>query len=145
MSETVLIVDDEDSVRRTFQEWLDRSGLDCRVLTAADAESALQHANRQPIDLAILDWNLGSGSGALLVRYAGADAESYHAYGADGQPLAGPLVPFAQSIAATAVSMQEPCAMGRDELAGVTPQPFERGRASLLAAPLTVGPGLCAV
>ncbi|MFL5340911.1 MAG: response regulator [Gemmataceae bacterium] len=267
MSETVLIVDDEDSVRRTFQEWLAHSGFDCRVLVAADAESALQHANRQAIDLAILDWNLGSGSdglqlledlslfhpdvvailvtgfahqatpldalrmgvrdyldknqdlnrdsflravrkqldriapakrqrafnqslkefreavekilplvqaasalneplplphavgslfrfllratgaadGALLVRQVGDDGETYRAYGADGQPLNVELVPFAQSIAATAASIQEPCAMGRDELAAVTPQPFERGRNSLLAAPLNVGPGYHAV
>src|SRR5260221_14049151 len=65
MSETVLIVDDEESVRRTFQDWLATSGLDVRVLVAGDAESALLHANRQPIDLAILDWNLGSGSDGL--------------------------------------------------------------------------------
>src|SRR6516165_10994691 len=65
MSETILIVDDEEPVRRTFQEWLAHSGFDCRLLTATDAESALQHANRQTIDLAILDWNLGSGSDGL--------------------------------------------------------------------------------
>lgn len=65
MTETILIVDDEDSVRRTFQEWLSQSGLDCRLLVAADAESALVHANRETIDLAILDWNLGSGSDGL--------------------------------------------------------------------------------
>src|SRR6185312_11075124 len=33
--------------------------------TAADAESALKIANRQTIDLAILDWNLGSGDDGL--------------------------------------------------------------------------------
>src|SRR4029453_4252467 len=75
----------------------------------------------------------GAADGALLVRYAGGDTESYPAYGADGQPLAGELVPFSQSVAASAVSMQEPCAMGRDQLAAVTPQPFERGRTSMLA------------
>jgi ActR/RegA family two-component response regulator len=64
MSETVLIVDDEDGVRRTFQEWL--TGVpDVRVLAAADAEAALVSANEYPIDLAVLDWNLGSGSDGL--------------------------------------------------------------------------------
>lgn len=64
MSETVLIVDDEDGVRRTFHEWL--SGLpDVRVFAAADAEAALLVANEHPIDLAVLDWNLGSGSDGL--------------------------------------------------------------------------------
>lgn len=65
MSETVLIVDDEESIRRTFQEWLAWSDLNVRVFAAADAESALRIANEQPIDLAILDWNLGSGSDGL--------------------------------------------------------------------------------
>ncbi len=64
MSETVLVVDDEDGVRKTFVEWL--AGLpNVRVLAAADAEAALMMANEQPIDLAILDWNLGSGMDGL--------------------------------------------------------------------------------
>ena len=65
MSDTVLIVDDEESVRRTFLEWLVSSGLNAKVFVAADAESALRIANEQPLDLAILDWNLGSGSDGL--------------------------------------------------------------------------------
>ena len=32
MTDTVLIVDDEESVRRTFQEWLASSGLDASVV-----------------------------------------------------------------------------------------------------------------
>src|SRR6476619_819032 len=65
MSETVLIVDDEESVRRTFQEWLTGSGLNVRVFAVPDAEAALLVANDHPIDLAVLDWNLGSGSDGL--------------------------------------------------------------------------------
>jgi DNA-binding NarL/FixJ family response regulator len=65
MSETILVVDDEESVRRTFQEWLNASGLGCEVLAAADAEAALRYANQSPIDLAILDWNLGAGNDGL--------------------------------------------------------------------------------
>ena len=64
MSETVLIVDDEDGVRRTFQEWLaDMPGVE--VYAAADAESALRIVNEVPIDLTVLDWNLGAGSDGL--------------------------------------------------------------------------------
>ena len=58
-SETILLVDDEEPVRKTFREWL--SGLPCKILTAADAEAALVLANQHAIDLAILDWNLGAG------------------------------------------------------------------------------------
>ncbi len=65
MSEAVLIVDDEESVRRTFHDWLTTSGLDVRVLSAGDSEAALILANQQSIDLAILDWNLGSGTDGL--------------------------------------------------------------------------------
>src|SRR5262249_21356837 len=65
MTDTVLIVDDEESVRRTFQEWLAASGLALRVFAVPDAESALRVANEHAIDLAVLDWNLGSGSDRL--------------------------------------------------------------------------------
>src|SRR4051794_6136333 len=64
-AETVLIVDDEEPVRRTFREWLEGADLGCRILAAADAESALLQANQQTIDLAILDWNLGAGNDGL--------------------------------------------------------------------------------
>jgi ActR/RegA family two-component response regulator len=63
--DTVLIVDDEESVRQTFREWLEEAGLPCRILAAADAESALVLANQNTIDLAILDWNLGAGNDGL--------------------------------------------------------------------------------
>src|SRR5207237_9826326 len=56
---------DEESVRKTFQEWLEGANLDCRILSAADAESALVQANQNTIDLAILDWNLGAGNHGL--------------------------------------------------------------------------------
>jgi ActR/RegA family two-component response regulator len=65
MTDAVLIVDDEESVRRTFQDWLTSSDLEVQVFATADAESALRVANDHPIDLAVLDWNLGSGSDGL--------------------------------------------------------------------------------
>jgi ActR/RegA family two-component response regulator len=61
--DTILVVDDEDSVRKTFHSWLD--GLGCNVLTAADAAEALLLADRHAIDLAVLDWNLGTGNDGL--------------------------------------------------------------------------------
>jgi ActR/RegA family two-component response regulator len=271
LAETVLIVDDEEPVRRTFREWLESAGLDCRILTAADAETALVQADRQTIDLAILDWNLGAGNdglqlledlylfnpdvvaimitgyahqatpleamrmgvrdyldknqdldrntfltavkrqlerirparrerrlhqslvafreavekvlplvqsasalndpvplpeavgslfrfllqttqakdGVLLVRSYDAQrqpAEQCRVYDVGGQPLDVPLVPFARSVAGSAVSLQEPRAMVRPDQAAaagtVELQPFEKGRDSLLAAPLGVAPGV---
>ncbi|MBY0230038.1 MAG: response regulator [Gemmataceae bacterium] len=63
--ETILVVDDERSVRQTFLGWLREASLGCALLEAGDAASALALADRQPIDLAILDWNLGSGMDGL--------------------------------------------------------------------------------
>lgn len=63
--ETILLVDDEEPVRRTFREWLDSGDLGCRLLTAGDAAAALALADRHQIDLAILDWNLGAGHDGL--------------------------------------------------------------------------------
>ncbi|MCI0701306.1 MAG: response regulator [Planctomycetia bacterium] len=65
MTDTVLIVDDEESVRRTFQEWLASALPGARVFAVPDAESALRVANANAVDLAVLDWNLGSGSDGL--------------------------------------------------------------------------------
>jgi ActR/RegA family two-component response regulator len=65
MDITVLLVDDETPVRQTFGEWLKGADLGVAVLAAADAEQALQIANQTPIDLAILDWNLGAGDDGL--------------------------------------------------------------------------------
>jgi two-component system, NtrC family, nitrogen regulation response regulator NtrX len=271
MSETILVVDDEEPVRRTFREWLEQAGLNCQVLAASDAASALQLANRTAVDLAILDWNLGAGhdglqlledlylfnpdvvaimvtgfahqatpldamrmgvrdyldknqdldrntflaaikkqldqirpakrqrelmgslvafrgavekvlplvrsaaalndpvplpeaigslfrfllrttgarDGVLLVRGYDADRnppEERRIYDAAGRPLAADLVPHAQSVAGTVVSLGEPFAMGRAELQADGPSvhlhSFERGRQSLLAAPVAVAPGV---
>lgn len=65
MADTILIVDDEESVRRTFADWLTEADLGCTVRVAGDAEEALRHAQNTPIDLAVLDWNLGTGMDGL--------------------------------------------------------------------------------
>jgi ActR/RegA family two-component response regulator len=65
VAETILIVDDEESICRTFLEWLQSAGLGDELLVAGDAETALKLANERSIDLAILDWNLGAGNNGL--------------------------------------------------------------------------------
>ena len=65
MTDSILIVDDEDGVRRTMVEWVRGGGFAANVAAVADAESALVFANEYPIDLAILDWNLGTGADGL--------------------------------------------------------------------------------
>jgi ActR/RegA family two-component response regulator len=75
MQDTILIVDDEATVRQTVREWLAQAQLDCDILAASDAESALKIANQQSIDLAILDWNLGSGDDGLQLLQ---DLSAFH-------------------------------------------------------------------
>ena len=264
MTDTVLIVDDEESVRRTFQEWLTAALPDVRVFAVADAESALTVANEHAVDLAVLDWNLGSGSdglrlledlvefrpdvvavlvtgfahqatpldalrmgvrdyidknqdlnrdafvaairrqlerirpakrqrelnvrlaafreavekvlpivqtsaafndpvplpaavksllrfvvrgaraadGALIVRHTAPDGtDSTTAYGSDGEVLPAPTVPFGKSLAASAISFQEPVVLNDFDpktLGAFELLPFEANRSSILAAPLRV-------
>jgi DNA-binding NarL/FixJ family response regulator len=87
--------------------------------------------------------------GLLLVRrYDGGDqpAETCRVYDARGEVLTVDLVPFARSVAGSAISMQEPCIMNDlATAASVELQPFERGRRNLLAVPLLVAPGVQAV
>jgi two-component system nitrogen regulation response regulator NtrX len=67
-------------------------------------------------------------------------------YNDAGRRLDVELVPFAQSLAGTAVSLEEVCVVQHLEQASpLDLQPFEKGRQSLLAAPMTVAPGLHAV
>lgn len=63
--DTILIVEDEASVRATLTDWLKDSKLELELIVASDAAGALEQAGRQPIDLAILDWNLGAGLNGL--------------------------------------------------------------------------------
>jgi ActR/RegA family two-component response regulator len=90
--------------------------------------------------------------GVLLVRSydpARKPAETLRVYDVAGKPLEAELVPFARSVAGSVVSLQEPSAMLRPDQAAaagtVELQPFEKGRQSLLAAPLAVAPGIHAV
>ncbi len=91
-------------------------------------------------------------AGVLVVRGYDANrrpAEVYRAYNDAGDLLDGELAPFTRSVAGSVVSMQQPCVLeelGQTAARGaVELQPFERGRRSLLAAPLTVSTGWQAV
>jgi DNA-binding NarL/FixJ family response regulator len=90
----------------------------------------------------------GARDAVLLVRAAGPGGDVSRAYATNGEAVAGDLVPFARSLAASALSFGEPCAMGRlapGELTGIDLQPFERGRSNVLVAPLAVGGNVAAV
>src|SRR5262249_29724820 len=82
----------------------------------------------------------GAKEGVLLVRRydpARQPAEVVKVYDEDGHVLDCQTVPFARSLAGTAVSMQEACVVPRLEEAGpVDLQPFEKGHHTVLAAPM---------
>jgi len=93
----------------------------------------------------------GARDGVLLVRSYDPNrdpAEVCQVYDAAGNAIAGDLAPFARSVAGSVVSLQEPQVMnrlGQDPAGSVELQPFERNRKSLLAAPMSVAPGIHAV
>lgn len=58
---TVLVVDDEDDIRRLIGDVLSDAG--CRVLSAADAETAYDLLDEGGIDVAFVDINLGAANG----------------------------------------------------------------------------------
>lgn len=61
----LLLVEDEPDVRATFRAWLERLNPAPILLEADNAHAALELANQKPIDLVILDWNLGAGINGL--------------------------------------------------------------------------------
>jgi signal transduction histidine kinase len=64
---TVLLVDDEKSLRATLASFLEDAGH--VVFAAADAEEARGWVDRQPLDVALLDILLGASSGLDVARY----------------------------------------------------------------------------
>ncbi|MFN2376240.1 MAG: sigma-54-dependent transcriptional regulator, partial [Candidatus Binatia bacterium] len=64
---TILVVDDEEDVRRVISDALADTG--CRVIPAADAESALSLLEQGGIDIAYVDINLGRASGFDILDF----------------------------------------------------------------------------
>jgi NtrC-family two-component system response regulator AlgB len=62
----VLVVDDEESIRRMLRLCLEAAG--CRVTLAASAESGIAAARRAPPDVALVDLRLGAMDGIAVAR-----------------------------------------------------------------------------
>ena len=65
MSHTVLVVDDEEAVRRTWEKALTHAGH--HVLTAATAKRALELCDEHAIDVVVLDFIMPSVDGVQLL------------------------------------------------------------------------------
>jgi putative two-component system response regulator len=67
----VLVVDDEEAVRRFEARLLSENGFACSL--AADVSQARVQMQQEPFDLALVDMNMPGGSGLDLLRYAAAE------------------------------------------------------------------------
>jgi DNA-binding response OmpR family regulator len=66
MSNTILVVDDQSSVRQLLQEYLTEQGY--RVLTATDGQNAIYMARHEPPDLILLDVMMPKMDGYQFLR-----------------------------------------------------------------------------
>ncbi len=73
---TVVIVDDEESIRTLVQATLE--GPECRVLLAANGHEALALAHSERPQAIVLDWMMPSMSGLEFLRRLNADPEVSH-------------------------------------------------------------------
>jgi DNA-binding NarL/FixJ family response regulator len=68
MADTILIVDDHDSVRQALSRWLETVFHNCLILTAATGEEALDIARDTPPQVVVMDFRLPGMNGAEATR-----------------------------------------------------------------------------
>jgi two-component system invasion response regulator UvrY len=68
MADTILIVDDHDSVRQALSRWLEAVFHNCLILTAATGEEALDIARDTPPQVIVMDFGLPGMNGAEATR-----------------------------------------------------------------------------
>ena len=73
MAQTILVVDDEQTVRETLAYQLEQEGY--RVVTAADGRQALEHFRQAQPDLVLLDLMLPEISGVEVCRILRAESD----------------------------------------------------------------------
>ncbi len=66
MTRRILVIDDEPSIRLTFEAFLEDEGY--AVSSAATVEEALRHLDEEPFDLVFSDILMGDGSGIDVLR-----------------------------------------------------------------------------
>ena len=63
---TILVVDDDQSIRRLLRYWLELRGY--RITEARDGDEAVEAAQRQPPDLILMDMNLMTTNGLVATN-----------------------------------------------------------------------------
>ncbi len=74
MEQTVLVVDDQSNIRQLLEDYLSEHGF--RVLTAADGQTALYAARRDPPDLILLDIMMPKMDGYQFMRQFRAERQT---------------------------------------------------------------------
>ena len=69
VSGTILVVDDDEGIRRVLSRWVSDMGY--AVKTAADADTALEIMRESPIDVALCDVRMPGHDGIWLIEQVG--------------------------------------------------------------------------
>lgn len=64
---TILVVDDEDSIRLTLRDFLSRQGF--RILVASDGVGALKQLVDNPVDLIVTDFRMDILGGDYWIKF----------------------------------------------------------------------------
>ncbi len=67
MARTVLLVEDEDAIRLTLRDYLERQ--DYRVLVASDGVGAIKHILDNEIDIIVTDYRMDIFGGDYWIRF----------------------------------------------------------------------------
>ncbi|WP_421694861.1 response regulator transcription factor [Aestuariivirga sp.] len=74
-SKTIMIVDDDRGFAQSLANLLSASGY--RTCVSYDPASALQQARNQPVDCALIDYNLGATLGTTLISRLGEEGHAF--------------------------------------------------------------------
>jgi CheY-like chemotaxis protein len=104
---SVLVVDDDDGVRRVLTRWA--SDLGYQVSAAADATEALEMMRRETVDVALCDVKMPGRDGVWLIDQL---RRNY---------------PFTSIVLATGMTEMDPMVTLRSGVVGYIVKPFNRG------------------
>lgn len=102
----VLIVDDEESIRRLVSKWTDISGYEVKAASSAEAALLMMHA--WTADIVVCDIRMPRYSGIWLIEHLRA------------------LYPTTAIVISTGYGEVDPALMGRAKVTGYLAKPYDR-------------------
>lgn len=94
---TILVVDDEDGVRRLLTHWINSLGYTAK--SAGDASDAIEMLKSMPIDVAVCDIRMPGHDGVWLIDQVRKDFPATAVIIATGLPDMAPMVTLQSGIA----------------------------------------------